>query len=432
MMSDAESYPIRSWTLCYYVDKSRTWVYGDLSVHMNGVSFQSSVDTKPPLKFKLIFNDFTGVKKTTTGLIFSALVIILSNGCKHWFSSIPDRESLYNCVHYFWKCSLLTSKKPDKSQVGFANRTEKGRQLLSIVHDTDKTLRGAAESLSIQGAQIDSAMGTMLDIHNDLDVADGLMSGLESWFGKWKMPKEYNYVEPVFVSKDDISEVLEYEILYTKLQVGKASMQNVGLLRVSKEGLFILTEKQKVVHKFKWSDISLVKVVTLWEIVVTRFLIGEPDLSYSIISSGLRSLLKLLDRRLRSRLEYTSNIVDQVTSKREYTVSSREIKSEREQLHGRQETYPYKNGTKFTGNSNLSSGSSSGSGSQIQAIRTKEIVSEEEVQELSQVLGDLKNIALAVGQETDVQNEKLDKLTSSVNRANDRLEQTDHRIKRLL
>ncbi|KAJ8314061.1 hypothetical protein KUTeg_008622 [Tegillarca granosa] len=196
---------------------------------------------------------------------------------------------------------------------------------MSIVHDTDKTLRGAAESLSIQGAQIDSAMGTMLDIHNDLDVADGLMSGLESWFGKWKMPKEYNYVEPVFVSKDDISEVLEYEILYTKLQVGKAK-----------------------------------------------------------------------------------------------------------QLHGRQETYPYKNGTKFTGNSNLSSGSSSGSGSQIQAIRTKEIVSEEEVQELSQVLGDLKNMALAVGQETDVQNEKLDKLTSSVNRANDRLEQTDHRIKRLL
>lgn len=328
-MSDAESYPIRSWRLCYYEDKSRRWITGDLFVHMNGVAFESSFDTKPPLKFKLISNDFTEVKKTTTGLIFGALVIVLSDGHKHWFSSIPDRESLYNCVHYFWKCSLLSSGKRDKSQVGFANRTEKGRQLLSIAHDTDQTLRGAAESLSIQGAQIDSAMGTMLDIHNDLDVADGLIDGLETWLGKWKMPKEYNYMEPVFVSKDDISEVLEYEILYTKLQVGKASMQNVGLLRVSKEGLIILTEKQKVVHKFKWSDISQVKVVTLWEIVVTRFLIGEPDLSYSIISSGLRSLLKLLEKRLRSKLEYTSNIVDQVTSKRDFKPSSREIKSER-------------------------------------------------------------------------------------------------------
>ena len=155
-------------------------------------------------------------------------------------------------------------------------------------------------------------MCTMSDIHDDLDIADGIVSGLESWFGRWMIPEEYSYVEPMIVQDKDLTQDMEYEILYTKLEMNKLNSQNLGLLRICPEGLFIMTEKQKLVHHFKWTDISRVRVVSMWEMVVSRFLIGQPDLSYSIVFSSLFLVLKILDKRLRSKVEYSQDTFRQM------------------------------------------------------------------------------------------------------------------------
>ena len=67
--------------------------------------------------------------------------------------------------------------------------------------------------------------------------------------------------------------------------------------------------------------------------------------------------------------------------------------------------------------------------SQVQ--RQKPIVTDQEVEVISQTLSNIKSIALATGQELDVQNDNINKLTSTVDSANQRIQEHDKRIKQL-
>lgn len=63
---------------------------------------------------------------------------------------------------------------------------------------------------------------------------------------------------------------------------------------------------------------------------------------------------------------------------------------------------------------------------------SKKIVSDQEVSELSSILGDLKSMALGVQQEMEDQDEKINKLGRTVEEANIRVTDTERRIKNLL
>lgn len=70
--------------------------------------------------------------------------------------------------------------------------------------------------------------------------------------------------------------------------------------------------------------------------------------------------------------------------------------------------------------------------SQVSIQSSKKIVSDQEVSELSSILGDLKSMALGVQQEMDDQDEKIKKLGRTVEEANIRVTDTEQRIKNLL
>lgn len=70
--------------------------------------------------------------------------------------------------------------------------------------------------------------------------------------------------------------------------------------------------------------------------------------------------------------------------------------------------------------------------SQVSIQASKKIVSDQEVSELSGILGDLKSMALGVQQEMDDQDEKIKKLGRTVEEANIRVTDTEQRIKNLL
>lgn len=147
----------------------------------------------------------------------------------------------------------------------------------------------------------------MMDLHSDLDVAENLVSGLESWFGRWSIPEEYKTNDPLMVTECDLSQELDYEVLYTKLEPNKMNAQHLGIFRIAQDGVYLMTDRQKLVHCYKWNGISRVRVVSLWEITVTRFQIGEADISYSLVFTSVYSVLGILDRRLRSKVEYSQD-----------------------------------------------------------------------------------------------------------------------------
>jgi hypothetical protein len=157
-------------------------------------------------------------------------------------------------------------------------------------------------------------MVTMMDIHSDLDVTENLVSGLESWLGHWSLPEEYKTSDPIVVSNADLSVEIDHEILYTKLEPNKLNTQNLGILRLARDGVYIMTDRQKVVHCFTWGDISRVRVVSPWEITVTRFQIGRADTSYSLVLTSVYSVLGILDKKLRSKVEYSQDAFREETS----------------------------------------------------------------------------------------------------------------------
>ena len=150
-------------------------------------------------------------------------------------------------------------------------------------------------------------MATMMDLHSDLDVTENLVSGLESWFLGWSLPAEYMTHDPFVVHQSDLSQEIDYEVLYTKLEPHKMNAQQLGIFRVAQDGIYLMTDRQKLVHCYKWDGISRVRVVSLWEITVTRFRIGETDVSYSLVFTSVYSVLGILDRKLGSKVEYSQD-----------------------------------------------------------------------------------------------------------------------------
>lgn len=303
---------VKSWPASFYDNESRRWKYGVLYVTSQFLEFIGDSDlTGTPYRNSMAHSDINDIKKSLTGLIYRAIVITSKDKTKWWLSSLEDISSTYNVLQYFQRHNLLTVQKNGKQAMnsGVAGTTEMGRKLLHSVHDSQNTLNNAANLLQQQGTQIDSSMATMLDIHNDLDIADSVVTGLESWLGKWKIPHQYKKESLEIIQQTDLPTELDYEILYTKLEVGKMSYQLLGILRICVDGLFILTDKQKVVHNFKWRDVSQVKVLSLCEMTVTRYYIGKPDLTYAVVCTNLLPVLRFLDNTLKSKVDYVEDVL---------------------------------------------------------------------------------------------------------------------------
>jgi ssDNA-specific exonuclease RecJ len=249
------------------------------------------------------YEDLIDVRKSTTGLVFGAIFIVTKENEKIWFSSLPDREGIYGTLKHFWQAKLFQkSNSAMKNSKG--QKTRMGQKLLGIVKDSEQTLSNAAVQLYDQGKQIDHTMDVMADLHNDLDIADNLVKDIDSWIGRWRLPSEYKTVDPVVVNKSDIPEVFEYEILFTKLETSQANTRQVGSLRISNDGLTILNIKMKTEFHFRWADVSKLRVVTPWELMVIKYQIGKPDLVYGLVSANMVAILKLLDNCAKYKLTY--------------------------------------------------------------------------------------------------------------------------------
>lgn len=248
-MADPGCIQIKEWQVSFYNNDTRSWMYGKLCVTPEFVEFiEKESDGKHPYIKTMKHNEVSEVKKSMTGLIFKAVVLTMSDKkTKYWISSLPDYTSIFNVLHYFQHQNLFMHKMTNTTSKNMQSTgaTEMGRKLLTSVHDSESTLSNAANVLQEQGTQLLSSLATMHDIHNDLDIADSILSGLESWLGRWKIPSQYRKESLEIVQVKDLPTELDYEILYTKLEMGKMNYQYLGILRVCTEGLIILTDKQK-------------------------------------------------------------------------------------------------------------------------------------------------------------------------------------------
>lgn len=419
---------ICNWTVSLYNDKKRKWMYGVLNLRADEVEFSPSDKKSSPNGSDVMIplEDWIDIKKATTGMVFGAVYIVTKDNKKHWFSSLEDREGFYGTLNHFWKAQLFQKKDQTRSASGVGRKTKLGETLVGLVQDSQETLSGAAVQLHSQGRQIDSSLWTMSDLHNDLDVAERLVKDVESWVGRWRLPKQYNTVDPVVVNKCDIPEVFETEVVYSKLEVGKSNPRVVGLLRMCRDGVYILSQKQSLIHHFRWSDVSKIRVVTPYEMMIVQYCLGKADLVYCVVCANMMAILRLVEKCAKYKLEYDKP-PDTVLCTSHQARQERNIgqgtEIEDENLFVR---LPL-NKSKFKVPTHQFD-----TAPQLQVTQEAQVISDQEVDEICRGLTSLKSLALSVQEEESVQNEKLDSLRTTVDRANERLTAVNKRVKRML
>ena len=144
---------LRRWPATYYFPQgskkwlAQKWTPGTLLVDFKGITFYQKTDKDRPLR-TIPFSCITGMKKATSTIIFSALVISVKDET-HWFSSLSNRDAAYVIIEHFWRERLI----PQKPRLGSlsSQRTRLGSELLQLAEDSQNTLQAAGTMLQRQG-----------------------------------------------------------------------------------------------------------------------------------------------------------------------------------------------------------------------------------------------------------------------------------------
>ncbi|XP_026578379.1 synaptosomal-associated protein 47-like [Pseudonaja textilis] len=274
-------------------------------------------------------------------------------------------------------------------------------------------------------------------------ASDRLLSELESpswWPFGGKLPrvvseagkaKENPAASPP-KSKDSV-------IVHIPVIIGERTDAHVkpGSLTLLVSGLRICNAKSQLVHWFDKRDVDDVRVQTPYEICVRQRFIGKPDICYRLLSAKMPEAIPFLEVQFSKKIQFSEDAVRLTQAKR---VSPEEAGG----------SSIWQAATGFMGSlvqtgappAASSSSSSRGSGDhqqeqqqqqqqQAQVQKEKQVVSQSETQEIRQILRRLKCLALETETELERQDESLDVITSSVDRATMNIDRQNRRIRKL-
>nr|XP_006129842.1 synaptosomal-associated protein 47 isoform X2 [Pelodiscus sinensis]XP_014432360.1 synaptosomal-associated protein 47 isoform X2 [Pelodiscus sinensis]XP_014432361.1 synaptosomal-associated protein 47 isoform X2 [Pelodiscus sinensis]XP_025043865.1 synaptosomal-associated protein 47 isoform X2 [Pelodiscus sinensis] len=407
---------IHAWPCSYYLDPEKRWVYGRLSLTPLAVRFTADKTGELLVHFHL--SSICEIKKESSSFIFSSLTILEKENTKHWFSSLqPNRNVVFNILEHFWREQLLA--RPGAG----APQTTKGKELTGLLSASQKRLEDTAKVLHYQGEQFGNIMSGLTKIDSDLDVADRLLTELESppWWpfsGKvWKGPLEAKPKEAAMISgsKNQEGVIIRIPVIITHRT---NSSVTPGKLTLLVTGLEISDSNSQVIHWFELKDIDDIKVHTPYEISVRQRFIGKPDTSYRLLSAKMPEAIPILEMQFSKKIQFLEDALGFVGAR----------KSPQTDLGNSiwQAATGLVVSTEKPGSS-----SGGGNGSQLQLQKQEQIVSESETQELKQILRKLKSLALETDAELERQDEVLDVLTTSVDRATLNIDKHNRRMKKL-
>nr|XP_057922841.1 synaptosomal-associated protein 47 [Doryrhamphus excisus] len=417
--------PIHSWPGSYYIHSDKKWENGTLSLSRTSLRFISN-QTKESLA-SFLLSRIIEIKMESSSFIFSTLTILEEGNVKHWFGSLkPNRAVVYNVLEHFWRERLMSSgsevKGPTESQ------PSKGRELISLVAGAQRRLEDTGRVLSHQGEQFDNMMQGLEKIDSDLGVADKLLSELESpswWpFGKlpWKTHQEGKAEDAARAAAAAYKGPNRSKVIASIPAVvskGRDCDLKPGCLLVMVSSLEVRDTSCQLQHHFERNEIDEILVHSPYEITVRQRFIGKPDVCYRLLSAKMPEVLSLLEMQYKKKVEFTSEYAafkgTPVSSPcdAECSISYDAL------VHRCLET-------------DIPMAVPAGDLSQLHVQVLQPTVSQAEAQELKQMLMQLKNLALEAETELERQDEALDVLTSSTDRATLHIEKHTCRMKRLL
>ncbi|KFP32503.1 Synaptosomal-associated protein 47, partial [Colius striatus] len=412
---------IHSWPCSYYLDTTKQWVSGRLS--LTPVAIKFTADKTGELLVDFHLSSISEIKKESSNLIFSSLTV-LERSTKHWFSSLqPNRNVVFNILEHFWREQLLSSQGAGAEAASL--QSTKGKELTGLLTGSQKRLEDTAKVLHYQGEQFDNIMRGLNKIEGDMDVADRLLTELESpsWWPfsskLWKAPSENKPKETAAVSDPKNQEGI---LIGIPVIITHRTDSNVkpGKLTLFASGLEISDSSGQVIHRFEARDVDDIRVHTPYEISVRQRFIGKPDTSFRLLSAKMPEAIPILEMQFSKKIQFLEDALGFVGA----------TKSPQVDLG----TSVWQAATGLLGGVVQPSspvGSREGMDNDQAQLQKQEKISQEEAKELKQILKKLKGLALETEAELERQDEALDSITSSVECATLSVHKHNRRIKRL-
>ncbi|XP_027697942.1 synaptosomal-associated protein 47 [Vombatus ursinus] len=411
---------IHTWPCSYYLEPEKRWIPGKLS--LTSVLLKFLADKNGELLVSFPLSSISEIKKESSHFIFSSITILEKDHIKHWFSSFqPSRNVVFNIIEHFWRELLLSHPGAQAS----SPQMTKGKELTGLMACSQKRLEDTAKVLHHQGEQFDNIMKGLDKIESDMDVADRLLTELESpsWWPfstkLWKSPSETKPKESTSVSS---SEAFGKSGVIIKIPAIISQSTELhakpGRFTVLVSGLEISDSNSQLLHRFEREDVDDIKVHTPYEISIRQRFIGKPDTAYRLLSAKMPEVIQILEVQFSKKIEFLEDAMV--------------FQSTRDSPPAEKGSAIWRAASGLI-ESVVHPGPSlrSGESSQIQ-LQVNEQVSEEEAQELRQILKKLKSIALETETELERQDEVLDGLTSSVERTTLTIDKQNRRMKKLL
>ncbi|XP_008332657.1 synaptosomal-associated protein 47 isoform X2 [Cynoglossus semilaevis] len=337
---------------------------------------------------------------------------------------------VFNVLEHFWRERLL-STGIDSHRSG--PQSSKGRELINLMAGAQRQLEDTGKVLSQQGEQFDNMMQGLDKIDSDLGVADKLLSKLESppwWpFGKlpWKMQQEAKAEDAARAAASAVSASAgrgsgRNKVISSIPDVvskGRDCDLKPGCLLVLVSSLEVRDTNCQLLHRFERNEIDEINVTSPYEIAVRQRFIGKPDMCYRILSAKMPEALSVLEMQYKKKIEFTSEFFAFKATPASSPCDKEAANWSEGLLQGCQET-------------DLPLEVPAGELSQLQVQVLQPTVSQAEAQELKQMLMQLKNLALEAETELERQDEVLDVLTSSTDRATMSIDKHTCRMRRLL
>lgn len=199
---------------------------------------------------------------------------------------------------------------------------------------------------------------------------------------------------------------------------GTESHVKPGRLTILVSGLEIHDSNSLLLHRFKREDVDDIKIRTHYEVSICQWFIGKPDIAFHLISAKMPEVIPILEMQFSKKIEF---LEDALMLRSTGTSSPAE--------KGYSVWQAVSKPVDCTRHQEPSSGSQEGKLLQVQM--REPLISEEDTQELRQILGKLKGLALDAQAELERQDEALDGIATAVDRATLTIDKHNRRVKKL-
>ncbi|KAM5299627.1 synaptosomal-associated protein 47 [Ctenodactylus gundi] len=290
---------VHSWSCSYYLDAEKRWVPGRLS--LTPCSLRFTADGPGDVLVGLPLSSIVAIRKEASRVFFSAITILEQGHLKHWFGSLqPSRNAVFSIIEHFWRELLLSQQGTAEMAVSLP-RT-RGQELAGLMASSQQRLEDTAKVLHHQGEQLDGVMQGLQKMESDLDVANRLLTELESpsWWPfssrLWKTPAEAKPRADATgaggkpFGKDGVVTTVPAVIS----QRTEAHAQP-GRLSILPSGLEIQDSGASLLHRFEREDIDDITVHSPYEVSIRQRFIGKPDVAYRVISAKMPAVLPILE-----------------------------------------------------------------------------------------------------------------------------------------